>query len=237
MQKAFFILALAFSSSLFGQYQNGEELLKAMHNKYGGKYCQTVTFDQRTTRYDTSGMVTDTTYWYEWISYPDKFRIDFGKKFGGNCVIFKNDSAFNYRNHKLVKKYPDENDLLLLLGGMYHRPFDSVVARLERLGYDLDKVQLIQINKGWFWVLSSKESSPVDQQQVWVDKKDLKVAKIKTKLNETDQLEIKFDEFKKTCKGFTETKVSASKNGKLEQTEEYLNLKTSVAIPDSIFNK
>ncbi len=232
MKKLTFLLIFC-STALFGQYQNGEELLAAMYKKYAGNYCQTITFDQRTTRYDTSGIVKDTTFWYEWISYPDKFRIDFGKKFGGNCVIFKNDSAFNYRNHKLVRKNRDENDLLLLLGGMYYRPFDSVVKRLERLGYDLDAVTMITVNKNVFWVLGSADGS----QKVWVDKKDLKVVKIKTKLSETDDLEIAFDEFKKTCKGFTETKVSASKNGKLEQKEEYLNLKTSVAIPDSIFIK
>jgi len=232
MKKLLFLLLVS-GSAVFAQYENGEDLLRAMHKKYYNNYCQTITFDQRTTRYDTSGMVTDTTWWYEWISYPDKFRIDFGKKFGGNCVIFKDDSAYNYRNHKMVKKYRDENDLLLLLGGMYYRPFDSVVARLERLGYDLDKYTLLDINGKKVYVLSSKDNS----QQVWVDKKDLKVIKIKTKLSETDKLEIQFDEFKKTCKGFTETKVSASKNGKLEQKEEYLNLKTSIAIPDSIFNK
>ncbi len=232
MKKLLFLLTFA-SISAFGQYGNGEELLKAMHKKYANNYCQTLTFDQKTTRFDTSGAVTDTMYWYEWILYPDKFRIDFGKKFGGDGVIFKNDSAFNYRGHKMVKKYRDENDLLLLLGGMYYRPFDSVVARLERLGYDLDAVTLVNINKNSFWVVGSKDQT----QQVWVDKKDLKVVKIKTKFSEGDILEIQFDSFKKTCKGFTETKVSATKNGKLEQKEEYLNLKTSVAIPDSIFNK
>ncbi len=231
------LLLLFCASSVLAQYQNGEELLRAMHKKHAGNYCQTVTFDQKTYRYDTSGIVKDTSNWYEWISYPDKFRIDFGKKFGGNCVIFKNDSAFNYKKNKLVNKRRDENDLLLLLGGMYFRPFDSVVARLERLGYDLDKLTMLEINGKTFYVISSTSVKGENKHQITVDKKDLKVIKIKTKLTDTDWLEIIFDEFKKTCKGFTETKVTALKNDKLEQKEEYLNLKTSVAIPDSIFNK
>jgi outer membrane lipoprotein-sorting protein len=231
--KKLILLFILSSGTLLAQYENGEELLRAMHKKYYLTYCQTVTFDQRTTRYDTLGTIRDTSYWYEWISYPDKFRIDFGKRFGGNCVIFRNDSAFNYRNHKLMRKYPDQNDLLLLLGGMYHRPFDSVVARLERLGYDLDALTMLQINGKTFYVVSSPDKS----HQFWVDKKDLKVIRLKTKLSETDELVIEFDGFKKTCRGFTETKVTAHKNGKLEQTEEYLNLKTGIAIPDSIFYK
>jgi len=116
---------------------------------------------------------------------------------------------------------------------MYHRPFDTVVARMERLGYDLDIMKLVDVNGKKSWVISSKDKS----REVWVDKKDLKVLKIKTRYGEDESLEIRFDEFKKTCKGFTETKVSAYKNDKLEQKEEYLNLKTSIEIPDSIFNK
>lgn len=228
------IILFLFSSFTAGaQYKNGRELLHAMHKKHFQQYCQTLAFDQRTTRFDTTGVIRDTSYWYEWISYPDKFRIDFGKKFGGNCVIFKNDSAFNYRNHKLTRKYPDENDLLLLLGGMYFRPVDSVIARLERLGYDLEKITRLTVYGKTVFVVSSADNS----HQFWVDKKDLKVLKLKTKMAEKDVLEITFDGFKRTCKGFTETRVVAHKNGKLEQTEEYLNLKTGLAIPDSIFNK
>lgn len=229
MKKVFYIL-LFLSPTLFAQYKDGKELLRAMHKKYAGKYCQTITFDQKTTRLDSTGANKDTSYWYEWISYPDKFRIDFGKKFGGNCVIFKNDSVFNFRNHKLVKKGRDENDLLLLLGGMYFRPIDSVLARLTRSGYNFELKEMSDPAKEYIFGDSNG-------QKVIVDAKDLKVLSITMKYGEKDFLEIRFDEFKKTCKGFTETKVSAYKNGKPEQKEEYLNLKTSITIPDSIFHK
>jgi hypothetical protein len=228
MKNALYIL-LFLSTTVFGQYKDGKYLLRAMHTKYAGNYCQTVTFDQKTTRFDSTGAIRDTSYWYEWISYPDKFRIDFGKKYGGNCVVFKNDSAYNYRNHKLLRKYRDENDLLLLLGGMYFRPIDSVLARLVRVGY------VFEIRKNTS--PASYTIGAAGGPQVTVDAKDLKVISIKTKLSETDWLEIKFDEFKRSCKGFTETKVSGYRNGKLEQKEVYLGLKTNIAIPDSIFNK
>jgi hypothetical protein len=227
MKKLLYIL-LFLSNALCAQYKDGKELLRAMHKKYAGNYCQTVTFDQKTTRFDSTGAVKDTSYWYEWISYPDKFRIDFGKKFGGNCVIFKNDSVFNYRNHKLMRKGPDENDLLLLLGGMYYRPIDSVLARLTRIGYVFD----LRKNGSVSYTIGAK-----DGPQVTIDTKDLKVIAIKTKLSDTDWLEIKFEAFKRSCQGFTETKVSGYRSGKLEQKEIYLDLKTNVAIPDSIFNK
>ncbi|MGZ3863063.1 MAG: hypothetical protein ACXVPN_04605 [Bacteroidia bacterium] len=228
------LLALLLFCSLFSnaQFHDGEVLLKAMHDKYYGKYCQTVTFDQKTFRYDTNHVVSGTSYWYEWISYPDKFRIDYGTKYGGNCVIFKNDSVFNYRDHKLVKAGADENDLLLLLGGMYFRKFEDVEARLKKKGYPLKRLKSLPLSAGNVYVIGNDSTN-----QIWVDKTDLKVVKLKTKVGQDNWLEIMFYDFVKSCEGFTETRVSAKFNGKLEQTEEYLNLQTGVAIPDSIFNK
>ena len=237
MKKIIVLLFFISSSVLFAQYKTGEELLAAMHKKYYNNYCKTLQFEQKTIRYKESvdtreDVIIDTAYWYEWISYPDKFRIDIGTKFGGNGVIFKNDSAYNYRKHKLVKTREDKNDLLLLLGGMYFRKFSDVTTRLKEAGYDLNKIKADTVNKVDCFVIGADGSY-----QIWVDKKDLKVMCLKTKAGETDWLEIRFDAFQKSCKGFNETKVTAKKNGKLEQVEEYQNIKTSIAIPDSIFNK
>ncbi|HXD91807.1 MAG TPA: hypothetical protein VNX01_01270 [Bacteroidia bacterium] len=231
MKKIILLLFFVSNTVLFAQYKTGEELLAAMHKKYYHNYCKTVQFEQKTIRYKDD-VVTDTVYWYEWISYPDKFRIDIGTKFGGNGVVFKNDSAYNYKKHQLVKTRADVNDLLLLLGGMYFRKFDDVTTRLKKLGYDLGKIKTDTLNNVNCFVVGVEGSY-----QIWVDKKDLKVIGLKTKLTETDWLEIHFDAFQKSCNGFNETKVTAKKNGKLEQVEEYQNIKTEIIIPDSIFNK
>jgi len=231
MKKIILLLLCISNSVLFAQYKTGEELLARMHKKYYHNYCKTVQFEQKTIHYK-GDMATDTAYWYEWINYPDKFRIDIGTKFGGNGVIFKNDSAYNYKKHKLVKTRVDENDLLLLLGGMYFRKFDDVLTRLKKLGYDLSKIKTAQLNSIDCFIIGAENSY-----QISIDKKDLKVVGLKTKLTETDWLEIRFDAFQKSCKGFNETKVTAKKNGKLEQVEEYQNIKTEIVIPDSIFNK
>jgi outer membrane lipoprotein-sorting protein len=207
-----------------------------MHDKYRGRYCQTVQFDQKTLRYE-NGNLKDTSYWYEWISYPDMFRIDFGKKYGGSCVIFRDDSVFNYRNHKLVRAADDQNDLLLLLGGMYHRTFEDVIGRLRDKGYDLDSVGYIKEGDNTVYYIGSYPQDKQESFGIFVDTKDLKVIGIKTKLSDQETLVIRFDAFKKSCGGFTETKVTAYKNGELEQKEEYLHLKTNVSIPDSIFHK
>jgi hypothetical protein len=237
MKKIILLLLVASNSVLFAQYKTGEELLATMHKKYYQNYCKTVQFEQKTIRYKNDiitnhDVIVDTAYWYEWISYPDKFRIDIGAKFSGNGVIFKNDSAYNYKKHKLVKTKSDKNDLLLLLGGMYFRKFDDVTTRLKNAGYDLSKIKSDTLNNISCYVIGAEGSY-----QIWVDKNDLKVIGLKSKLTGTEWLEIRFDAFQKSCKGFNETKVTAKKNGNLEQVEEYQNIKTEILIPDSIFNK
>lgn len=216
---------------MFSQYKDGRELLKAMHKKYANKYCKTVVFEQKTYQYKNDTL-KNTSYWYEWIDYPDKFRIDFGKKFGGDCVVFKEDSAFNFSHHNLVKAYFEENDLLLLLGGMYFRLYDDAQERLLRMGYDLDTLASSALNGKPCYVVGKQNSF-----RFYVDKKDLKVVGLRTKFSEKEFMEIHFDGFKKSCGGYTETKVTAVKKGKVIQKEEYENVRTNVAIPDSIFHK
>ncbi len=45
-------------------------------------------------------------------------------------------------------------------------------------------------------------------------------------------MDLRFEAHQRSCKGFTESKVSFRRNGKLEQLEEYYDIKESGAFPD-----
>ena len=61
--------------------------------------------------------------------------------------------------------------------------------------------------------------------RIWVDKKELRVVRIVERMNSGEMMDLRFEAFRPWCKGYVETLVSFRRNGKLEQEEEYYNLK------------
>lgn len=221
--KLFFYLALLVTCNSFSQSKSSTALLKEIHTKYYLGPCKAYTFSQRNTHYRNDSII-DKSVWHEAIEFPDKFKIQFGEKTDGNYVIFKNDSAFNFRKGKFTKARTDSNSLLLILGGMFYRNFDNVIARLQALGYDLSKFSEQNWNGEAVYVVGAMANdSPSNQ--IWIDKKSLRVVRIIEKMNAQDTMDMRFEAHQDWCKGYVETKVSFRRNGKLEQVEEYYDLK------------
>ena len=122
----------------FAPLQNSTKVLKKMYERYHNKWQSTFTFIQTAENYRNDSLVKTST-WYEAIKYPDNFRIDFDDTKSGNAVIFKKDSAYNFRKGKLYKITSNDNDLTFLLGGMYFYPFDTVLVKLSRFEFDINK--------------------------------------------------------------------------------------------------
>ena len=212
------------------QYRSGAELVTAMHKRYCNGPCKIYSFSQRNTHYKAD-TVSGHSEWHEIIEFPVKFRIDFGDKAKGNYVVFKNDSVFNYKSGKLVKMKADSNSLLLLLGGMYYRPIEDVLARIKTQGYDLNTISSQKWNGEEVFVIGARENE-LSKNQVWISKKTLRILRILESLNETEQMDMRFEAHQDWCKGYVETKVSFRRNGKLEQVEEYYNIKEANSFPE-----
>jgi hypothetical protein len=219
--------------SIFSQpnsIASGSVILKQAHEKYDHAPCKSYTFSQKNTHYKND-TVSGHSEWHEAIEFPDKFRIDFGSKSEGNFVVFKNDSVFNYKKGKLVKTRVDSNTVLLLLGGMFYREMGDVLKRIEQAKYDVNTLSFQKWNKLEVYVIGAKEND-LSSNQVWIDKKTLRVVRIIEKLNEKDWMDMRFEAYQDWCKGYMETKVSFRRNGKLEQEEEYYDIKEAGGFPD-----
>lgn len=205
--------------------QSGSDILKIMHTTYFKKVCKSYTFSQKNTHYK-GDTISGQSVWHEAIDFPDQFRIDFGEKSQGNFILFRNDSALNYRKGSFVKARSDSNTLLLILGGMYYRSFDDVSIRLKNAGYDLTQLSSQTWKGESVYVIGAKEGDLISN-QIWVNKKTLCVERILEKMNVNDIMDMRFESHTKLCEGFIENKVSFRRNGKLEQVEEYYDIKES----------
>lgn len=210
--------------------QTGTEVIKATHKKYYQAPCKIYTFSQRNAHYKND-TVSGHSEWHEAIEFPDKFRIDFGDTRNGNYVIFKKDSVFNYKKNELTGTRSDSSTLLLLLGGMFYRDLKDVTRRIQNAHYDLKVLSLQNWKDAETFVIGAKEGD-LKSNQVWIDKKTLRVMRIIEKMNDEDTMDMRFETHQDWCKGYSETKVSFRRNGILEQEEEYYDIKVADRFPD-----
>jgi hypothetical protein len=216
------LLFAGFFADLPAQYRTGEDLIAEMHKRYYQAPCRSYKFSQRNRHYENDSL-TRRTEWHEAVSFPDKFRITFGGRNSGNYVLFRNDSTMRYFENKHVKSKPDSNNLLLLLGGMYYRDLPDVKARLNRAGYDLSRISIAKWMKDSVFVLGALKGDTTSN-QLWVNKRDLVIVRIIERINPTEMMDMRFEAYRKWCRGHVETRVSFRRNGRLEQEEEYYDL-------------
>lgn len=215
-------------------FENGDQLLKYMMKKYKKAPCQSYTFSQKNTLYRNDSIIGNST-WHESIEFPDKFRIDFDDKTKGNYIVYSNDSVFYFRNHKLKKSNSDPNVLLLLLGGMYYREPDNVIKRLNKLGFKTSLLSIEEAKKnGNIYIIGTKGMGS-SENQIWVEAKEFKIVKIIQTQSDKSIMEMTFDSHQQNCNGFIETKVTFKRNGKVEQVEEYYDIKTVTKFPKNTF--
>ncbi len=215
------------------KFESGKDVIDFMHQKYKQGPCKLYTFSQKNTHYRNDSVVGHSE-WHEYIEFPDKFRIDFGEKTEGNFVIFKNDSSYSFRKNELKKTKYNTNTLLLLLGGMYYRDLIDVDTRLKNEGYNTQVLSHQKWNKQTVYVIGALEGDTLSN-QIWVSKKKWRVVRIIEKMDESSAMDMSFDAFQKSCNGYTETKVTFKKNGKIEQVEEYYDIKAHNAFPSEVF--
>jgi hypothetical protein len=213
--------------------ENGNDVINIMYKKYKKAPCKSYTFSQKNTLYRNDSIISNSV-WYESIEFPDKFRIDYDDKTKGNYVIFKNDSAFYFRSHKLKKSNSDQNILLLLLGGMYYREPSQIIKRLKKEGFRTDLMHIEETKLGKIYVLGTNKPDS-EENQIWVEGKEFKVVKIIQTMRDKSLMEMTFDAHQKNCEGYTETKVTFKRNGKIEQVEEYYDIKTVSKFPANTF--
>lgn len=215
-------------------FKTGKDVLGYLHQKYRNGPCKAYTFSQKNTHYRNDSIV-GTSEWHEAVEFPDKFRIDFGDKANGNCIIFRNDSSYRYKNFELRGKKHDANVLLLLLGGMYYRELPDVMARLQKEGYNTAVLSKQKWNKQKVYVIGA-EAGDIVSNQIWVSKKTWRVVRIMERLEDGNMMDMTFDSHQAHCKGYVETKVTFKRNGKTEQVEEYYNIQSLEKFQEDVFN-
>jgi hypothetical protein len=217
-------------------YASGQDVVAAMRARYAGKWYNTLTFRQKTSRLLPNG-TWDVQTWYEALALPGRLRIDFEPVSAGNGVLYARDSQFVASNGRVVRAEPGINDLLLLGFDVYANPVSRTEALLRRQGFDLARVHQDSF-EGRPMIVVGALNGDQRRKQFWVDADRL----LFVRLLETDPRDstkvqdIRFVNYEPRGDAWVSPRVEIHSGGKLVFYEDYFEMRTNVPLDESIFD-
>ena len=222
-------------SLLFFLPPSGKDIIQKMYYQYGGKWYQTFTFRQTTDIYRGDSLRASQT-WYEFIRFPDRFRMDFGDADSGNAAIFRGDSCYRYRNGHLLSTTINNNEgLIFLMGGMYFYPLGRTLDILrDSLHYNLDRMHEDSYETRPVYVIGADQGDTITN-QIWVDQEKLFIVRmIRSSPGRT--LDARFAGYKPFGMGWSPMTCTFYVNGRLVQVETYQDARADVELDSRIFD-
>lgn len=213
-----------------------EQLVTAMHDRYAGKWYPTLAFVQKNTRYLPDGR-TDTSTWSEVLSLPGKLRIDVEPRANGNGNIYRNDTVYVFNSGRLVRQARAPHPLLLLGFDVYFLPVERSLAGLREIGFDLARMHESTWQGRPAYVVGAS-AGDTHTRQFWIDRDRLVFVRMiePSRRDTTKTAEIRFNRYYQVGDAWLSPEVEFLIDGARDFLEEYTEIKTGVAVEDSVFD-
>jgi hypothetical protein len=210
----------------------GTSLLQAMHDRYAGKWYQTLTFVQKTTISLQSGSEIKQT-WHEAMQLPGKLRIDTDLA-AHNGTLYSGDSVFAVTAGKLVRADTGRNVLLILGFDVYAQSAAKTMAQLRRDGFDLSKFHEGVWRGKPVYIVGAIWGDTISK-QFWVEKERLLFVRL-IQRSPQGRSDIHFDDYIPAGGGWIAVEVTQYVNGKRRLLEEYKDVKVDVPLSPALFD-
>jgi hypothetical protein len=212
---------------------SGIDVLRAMHDRYEGKWFKTLTFKQATTVTRPDG-TTNVTTWYEAVRSPRLLRIDFGEPSAGNGVLYTPDSVIAIRAGKVVRARAEGNPFLPFVVGVYTQPLDTTIAQLAPWKFDLSKLSRATFEGRAVYVVGADSGSDTTP-QFWVDIDRLILVRMIVPLGTTSPYDIRLLNYRKLGDSWVAMHISMLQNGKEVQAEDYTDARIDTPLAPDFF--
>src|SRR5437588_9377377 len=214
------------------------ELIKAMHDRYDGKYVKTISFLQNNTRYTTTGQEVK-SQWYEHIEVPGKLRIAFLPASTKSGLVQVNDKVASFDNGIRVDFRPSINPLLLLTADVYVEPVAAITHSLDSLHVDVELMRDAEWEGRPVYVVGAKAGDTTSN-QMWIDRDHLRLVRFiqssKT-AGRTIVSDIRVLSYK-DIQGFEiPTEYLVLRNGKPFWREQYADVRINEQFPAGTFDQ
>jgi hypothetical protein len=207
----------------------GEDVVRAMYDRYAGKWYNSLNFHQRTTQYDSTG-TPRVTYWQERALPPGRLRIDVEPFSEGRGFMWSNDSIHIFRHDSLIRTAKNINPLLLLGFDIYAQPAATTIEQLRGEGFDVSKVSRGTWQGKAVWIVGAAAGDTTSN-QFWVEQDRLLFVRLLEKSPSGALSDDRFEQYEPLGGGYVAPVVRAYSNGRLVQLEEYSNITTDPISP------
>jgi outer membrane lipoprotein-sorting protein len=230
---------ISFLSITFVQAQtinNGEAVLRAMHERYKASWYDTVTFTQKSTTYNPDGS-TKVETWYEAALLPGKLRIDIGPAADGNGYVLSDGNVTIMKDGKVSGNRPLVNMLLVLGFDVYRQDPQTTIDVVKAKGYDLTKLREDTWEGNPVYVVGAAKGD-LQSRQFWVEKDTLLfVREMEPSRSDPKKTEdIRFTDYRKLAGGWIAARVEMHVDNKMVFSEEYSDIRDNVKLDAAVFD-
>ncbi|NIM52483.1 MAG: outer membrane lipoprotein-sorting protein [Gemmatimonadales bacterium] len=214
----------------------GEDIVRAMHDRYAGKWYETLALVQTVNYYDAeTGAYDSARVWYESIQLPGVVRSDVAPLDAGNRFLYKDETWYDFRADTVYSAQPGPHPLLLLGFDVYVQPVEETIAKLEQFRIDVSKVREDEWQGRGVYVVGSS-SADDDSRQFWVDKEHLLFVRLLLTDPSTKQTrEVRFEGYERLGGGWIATEIVFMRGDRSTMVEQYNYWTIDVEFDPSLF--
>jgi len=236
------VLIILFLSSLLLNFanaqtiRNGEDLLRAMHERYKDSWYQTLTFTQKSTTYKQDGTSTAET-WYEAALLPGRLRIDIGPASDGKGYIFSGGNLSVIKENKVVASVKSINMLLVLGFDVYRQDPEATINVAKSEGYDLSKLREDSWDGKPAYVAGA-EKGDLKSKQFWIARDTLLfLREIEPARDDASKLDdIRFIRYQPLAGAWIAAGVEVYSEGRKVFSEDYSDIQANVKLEPDLFD-
>ncbi len=217
---------------------NSSALIKAMHDRYGGKYLKSLAFLQNNTAYTTTGQ-EQKSQWYKHLEFPGKLRIAFLPAAQKSGMVQVDDRVASFDNGIRVDFRRSVTPVLLLTADVYVAPTTGIMRGLDSLGVDTDQIRIDEWEGAPVYVIGAKAGDSTTN-QAWIDKDHLRLVRFIQRSKSGDRTvvsDIRVRNYKE-IEGFeVPTEFLTLRNGRPVWREQYADVRVNEEFPTGTFDQ
>jgi len=213
-------------------------LIKAMHDRYDGKYLKTMSFLQNNTAYTMTGQ-EQKSQWYEHIEIPGKLRIAFLPASQKSGLVQIDDRVASFDNGIRVDFRPSVNPLLLLTADVYVAPVATIMRGLDTLHVDPEIIRDAVWEGQPVYVVGARAGDTTSN-QMWVDRDYLRLVRFiqSSKIGDRTMLsDIRVLGYKEIGGFDVPTEFLVIRNGRPVWREQYADVRINENFPPGTFDQ